>query len=90
MATSKTAKISPEADVGDEQNAENNSDVAGMTYEQARTALGEIVVQLEAGGTTLEESLTLWQRGEAIADVCDKLLNGAQDKLDATLAAREA
>lgn len=78
MSTAKAVKQSPDS----------NADVTSMTYEQARTALGEIVTKLEAGGTTLDESLGLWQRGEAIADVCERLLRGAQEKLDATLASR--
>lgn len=78
MSTAKAVKQSPDP----------NADVATMNYEQARTALGEIVTKLEAGGTTLDESLGLWQRGEAIADICDQLLRGAQEKLDATLASR--
>lgn len=54
------------------------------SYEQARTELIEVVKQLEAGGTTLEESLALWERGEALAATCQRLLDGARDRLDAT------
>jgi exodeoxyribonuclease VII small subunit len=44
---------------------------------------------LEAGGTTLEESLRLWERGEELARVCQEWLDGAKARLDAALAARE-
>ena len=54
-----------------------------LTYEQARDALGEVVRALEAGGTTLEESLALWERGEKLAATCQRLLDGAQARLDA-------
>jgi exodeoxyribonuclease VII small subunit len=54
-----------------------------LSYEQARDALGEIVRALEAGGTTLEESLALWERGEKLAATCQRLLDGAQARLDA-------
>lgn len=52
------------------------------TYEQARAELDQIVVTLERGAPTLEEALTLWQRGEELADICVRWLDGAQAKLD--------
>ncbi|MGW0474052.1 exodeoxyribonuclease VII small subunit [Streptomyces coeruleorubidus] len=62
----------------------------GMTealgYEQARDELIEVVRRLEAGGTTLEESLALWERGEVLAKVCRRWLDGARARLDAALA----
>lgn len=58
-----------------------------LTYEQARAELAEVVQKLEAGGITLEESLTLWERGETLAGVCQQWLDGARARLDA---AREA
>jgi exodeoxyribonuclease VII small subunit len=51
------------------------------SYEQARRALEEVVRRLEAGGVTLEESLQLWERGEALADVCQAWLDGARARL---------
>ncbi|MEV5931674.1 exodeoxyribonuclease VII small subunit [Streptomyces sp. NPDC052079] len=63
---------------------------AGMAealgYEQARDELIEVVRRLEAGGTTLEESLALWERGEELAKVCRRWLDGARARLDAALA----
>lgn len=55
---------------------------AEPTYEQARDELVQIVTKLEAGGTTLEESLSLWQRGEELAALCERYLEGARNKLD--------
>ena len=56
-----------------------------LGYEQARDELAEIVRRLEAGGTTLEESLQLWERGEKLADICQSWLDGARARLaDAT------
>lgn len=52
------------------------------TYEEAREELIEVVRTLEAGGTTLEESLALWERGEALAKVCQEWLDGARRRLD--------
>jgi exodeoxyribonuclease VII small subunit len=56
-----------------------------LSYEDAREELIDVVRRLEAGGTTLEESLTLWERGEQLAQVCQNWLDGARRRLDATL-----
>jgi exodeoxyribonuclease VII small subunit len=56
-----------------------------LSYEQARDELVETVRRLEAGGTTLEESLALWERGERLAEVCQRWLDGARAKLDAAV-----
>lgn len=58
-------------------------DVQELTFEQARDQLVEIVSTLEAGTATLDESMTLWERGEALADRCQQLLDGAQAAIDA-------
>ena len=57
-----------------------------LSYEAARDELAEVVRRLEAGGTTLEESLTLWERGEELATTCQKWLDGARARLDAVRA----
>lgn len=54
-------------------------------YEQARAELIEVVRALEAGGTTLEESLALWERGERLAAICQEWLDGARRRLDAAI-----
>ncbi len=54
-----------------------------IPYEQAREELVEVVRKLEAGGTTLEESLALWERGEQLATICQEWLDGARARLDA-------
>ena len=60
-----------------------SDEFAGLSYEQARDALVDVVRRLESGGETLEESLALWERGEALAKHCEQWLVGAQAKLDA-------
>ncbi|MHA6762688.1 exodeoxyribonuclease VII small subunit [Streptacidiphilus sp. PAMC 29251] len=60
-----------------------------LGYEQARDALLEVVRTLETGGTSLEESLALWERGEQLAKVCERWLDGARARLDAALAEGE-
>jgi exodeoxyribonuclease VII small subunit len=54
-----------------------------MSYEAARDELADVVRRLEAGGTTLEESLTLWERGEQLATICQHWLDGARARLEA-------
>ena len=58
---------------------------AQPSYETARDELVEVVRRLEAGGATLEESLARWERGEALAGVCQRWLDGARARLDAAL-----
>ena len=52
-----------------------------LTYEQARDELIDIVARLEAGAATLDESMSLWERGEALARRCESLLAGAEDTI---------
>ncbi|MDQ3157440.1 MAG: exodeoxyribonuclease VII small subunit [Actinomycetota bacterium] len=54
-----------------------------MPYEQARDELIQVVQKLETGGTTLEESLSLWERGEQLAAICQQWLDGARARLAA-------
>ena len=56
-----------------------------LSYEDARDQLIEVVRTLEQGGTTLAESLTLWERGEELARICQAALDGARERLDAVL-----
>jgi exodeoxyribonuclease VII small subunit len=56
-------------------------DITNLTYEQARDELISIVAQLEGGQIGLEDSMALWQRGEALATHCNTWLDGAEAKL---------
>ena len=58
-------------------------DVSTLSYEQARDELVRVVGELEQGSSTLEESLALWERGEALARRCEEWLVGAKQRLDA-------
>lgn len=64
-------------------------EVAELGYEQARDELTEVVSKLEAGGLNLEDSLALWERGEALASVCERHLAGARERVENALAAVE-
>jgi len=61
-----------------------------LDYEQARDELAEVVAKLEAGGLSLEDSLALWERGEALAKLCDRHLAGAKERIESALAAAES
>ena len=69
--------------------------MAGMTesdepgYEEARDELAAVVAKLEAGGLSLEDSLALWERGEALATVCERHLAGARERVERALASVE-
>ncbi|GAA1997230.1 exodeoxyribonuclease VII small subunit [Nakamurella flavida] len=73
-ATREPASPAPAADDGP------------TSYEQARDELAQVVARLEAGGLPLEESLTLWERGEHLAGVCTRLLDGARERVESALA----
>ncbi|MEA5453246.1 exodeoxyribonuclease VII small subunit [Sinomonas sp. JGH33] len=63
--------------------AEGAEAFAELSYEEAREQLVAVVAKLEAGGVSLEESLALWERGEALAQRCEEWLEGARRRLDA-------
>lgn len=73
-----------------EEEAEGPGELGGLSYEAARAQLVEVVNQLESGGVPLDESLALWERGERLAQVCQRWLDGAQAKIDAARAGSSA
>ena len=62
------------------------NDVSDLSFEQARDELARVVAELEQGSSTLEQSLALWERGEALAKRCEEWLLGAKARLDAARA----
>ena len=64
--------------------------VSELGYEQCRDELIEVVRVLEQGGLDLDASLTLWERGEALARRCEEHLAGARARIEAALTASEA
>lgn len=67
-----------------------NTPVGELGYEQCRDELIDVVRQLEQGGLDLDASLTLWERGEALARRCEEHLAGARARIEAALAAAES
>lgn len=59
------------------------------SYEQARDELAQVVATLEAGGLSLDDSLRLWERGEHLAAVCERFLDGARRRVETALAAAD-
>ncbi|MWB98351.1 exodeoxyribonuclease VII small subunit [Agromyces seonyuensis] len=66
------------------------ADIATLSYEESRDELIRVVGELEQGNATLERSLALWERGEALARRCEEWLIGAKARLDAARAGIEA
>ncbi|MBO0839372.1 MAG: exodeoxyribonuclease VII small subunit [Sciscionella sp.] len=60
-----------------------------LGYEAARDELADVVAKLESGGLSLEDSLALWERGEALAKLCERHLAGARRRVDDALARAE-
>ncbi|MDR7111637.1 exodeoxyribonuclease VII small subunit [Microbacterium trichothecenolyticum] len=65
------------------------TDVAALSFEQARDELVRVVAELEQGAPTLEHSLALWERGEALAARCEEWLLGAKRRLEAARASAD-
>jgi exodeoxyribonuclease VII small subunit len=82
VATSKTEQTDTPAE------AQTDAQTDALSYEQARDELASVVKRLETGGLTLEQSLELWERGERLAAVCGRLLEGARARLSAATAER--
>lgn len=61
-----------------------------LTYEQAREELVAVVRKLESGGVPLADSMALWERGEALAKICQAHLDGAKAQVARARASEEA
>jgi len=59
-----------------------NEDIKAMTFEQALDALEKIVDDLERGDVPLDQSIRIYERGEALKAHCDRLLKSAEDKVE--------
>lgn len=64
---------------------EESGSADAASYEHARDELAAIVGKLESGGLSLDESLVLWERGEHLAAVCTRFLDGARERVEAAL-----
>ncbi|AKS32894.1 exodeoxyribonuclease VII small subunit [Mycolicibacterium goodii] len=64
--------------------------ISELGYEDARDELIAVVQRLEQGGLNLDDSLQLWERGEALAKRCEEHLAGARQRVEQAIAARDA
>ena len=62
--------------------AQRHADIREMTFERALKELEHIVGRLERGDVELEESIAIYERGEALKDHCDRLLKQAEAKVE--------
>ena len=62
--------------------AEANQDVKAMTFEQALEALERIVDDLERGDVPLDQSIRIYERGEALKKHCEALLGAAENRIE--------
>lgn len=70
--------------------ASANEDVKSMSFEQALDALEKIVEDLERGEVPLDQSIRIYERGEALKAHCDRLLKAAEDKVEKIRLARDS
>ena len=59
-----------------------SKEIAKLSYEEARDDLQKVVTELEQQNVSLEASMALWERGEALAKLCEEFLSGARKKLE--------
>ena len=67
----------------------DNSDVAALSFEKALEALEKIVDDLERGDVPLDQSIRIYERGEALKAHCERLLKAAEDKVEKIRLSRE-
>jgi exodeoxyribonuclease VII small subunit len=67
----------------------DNSDVQTMSFEKALEALEKIVDDLERGDVPLDQSIRIYERGEALKAHCERLLKSAEDKVEKIRLSRE-
>ena len=88
--SSPAASDSPQQPAHDETAHDEPTPIETLSFEEARDELAEVVQSLEQGSLTLEESLRLWERGEALAERCEQWLRGARERLERARPADDA
>ncbi len=69
--------------------SQEQSTTDDMTFEQALSALEEIVQQLESGDVPLDQSITLYEQGEALRKQCQSRLDAAQQRIEQIVADKD-
>jgi exodeoxyribonuclease VII small subunit len=76
-------------DEGTSPPAAAGQDIAQMSFEQALAALEQIVQQLERGDVPLDQSISLYERGEALRAACQQRLDAAQARIERIVTAAD-
>ena len=58
------------------------AELAALPFEKAMAELEEIVTRLEKGSVTLEDSIAIYERGEALRRHCERLLQSAEMRIE--------
>jgi exodeoxyribonuclease VII small subunit len=66
-----------------------NTDVAEMSFEKALAELEQIVSRLEKGEAPLQESIQIYERGQALKDHCEGLLKAAEARIEKITLSRD-
>ena len=74
---------------GDYTISQGNADISEMNFEQALGALEEIVQQLESGSVPLDQSIALYEKGEALRKLCQARLDSAQSRIEQIVADKD-
>jgi exodeoxyribonuclease VII small subunit len=53
-----------------------------LSFEEAMTQLEEIIERLETGALSLDETLTLYERGQSLIALCGDTLDKAELRLE--------
>ncbi|MEO6092410.1 MAG: exodeoxyribonuclease VII small subunit [Novosphingobium sp.] len=61
-------------------------DIATLSFEDALRSLEEVVRKLESGDVPLDDSISLYERGEALRQHCQARLDAAQARIEQIVA----
>lgn len=61
---------------------EGSTDISGLSFEDALRALEDVVRKLESGEVPLDQSIDLYERGEALRKHCQARLDAAQARIE--------
>lgn len=62
--------------------ATTHADIAALSFEKAVAELESIVNRLERGDVALDESIAIYERGEALKKHCETLLSAAENRIE--------
>ncbi len=65
---------------------DDSNNIDGLSFEDALRALESVVRQLESGEVSLDKSIELYERGEALRKVCQARLDAAQARIEKIVA----